>query len=110
MAYECNGATIEADQEGYITDISVWNPELAGIIAETENIEMNGDHWVVVNFLRNYYEDYQVEPAVRVLTRAIKRTLGPEKGTSKYLYDLFPNGPLRQACKIAGLPKPTSCI
>ncbi len=110
MAYECNGTTIEADEEGYIIDISLWNAELAGMIAEAENIEMDNDHWEVVNFLRNYYEEYQIAPAVRILIKAIRKTLGPEKGNSRYLYQLFPNGPARQGCKIAGLPKPTSCV
>ncbi len=110
MAYECNGVTIETDEEGYITDISLWSRELAIRIAEEENIEMDDDHWEVVNFLRNYYEEYQIAPAVRVLTKAIKKTLGVEKGNSKYLYELFPYGPAKQACKIAGLPKPTGCI
>ena len=110
MAYECNGETIEADEEGYIIDIGLWNKDLAALIAEAENIEMDTDHWEVVNFLRNYYEEYQIAPAVRVLTKSIKRTLGPEKGNSKYLYELFPYGPAKQACKIAGLPKPTGCI
>lgn len=110
MAYECKGVMIEADEEGYITDISLWNPELAFLIAESENIQMHDDHWEVVNFLRHYYEEYQIAPAVRVLTKSIKSTLGPEKGNSKYLYELFPCGPARQGCKIAGLPKPTSCI
>ncbi len=110
MAYEYNGATIEADEEGYITDISLWSPALATLIAESENIEMDDDHWEVVNFLRNYYEEYQIAPAVRVLTKAIKKKLGPDKGSSLYLYKLFPLGPAKQACKIAGLPNPTGCI
>lgn len=110
MAYECNGVTIETDEEGYITDISLWSRELAIKIAEEENIEMDDDHWEVVNFLRNYYEEYQIAPAVRVLTKAIKKSLGADKGNSKYLYELFPYGPAKQACKIAGLPKPTGCI
>ena len=110
MAYEYNGATIEADEEGYITDISLWSPALATLIAESENIEMDDDHWEVVNFLRNYYQEYQIAPAVRVLTKAIKKTLGPDKGNSLYLYKLFPYGPAKQACKIAGLPNPTGCI
>ncbi|MDH3692432.1 MAG: TusE/DsrC/DsvC family sulfur relay protein [Gammaproteobacteria bacterium] len=110
MAYVCDGATIETDEEGYITDISLWSRELAIQIATEENIEMDDDHWEVVNFLRNYYEEYQIAPAVRVLTKAIKRTLGADKGNSKYLYELFPYGPAKQACKIAGLPKPTGCI
>jgi TusE/DsrC/DsvC family sulfur relay protein len=110
MAYECNGATVEADEEGYIIDISAWNPDLALLIAEGENIEMGDDAWEVVNFLRSYYEEYQIAPAVRVLTKAIKKKLGADKGNSKYLYELFPYGPAKQACKIAGLPKPTGCI
>ena len=110
MAYEVNGTTVEADEEGYIVDISVWSPELAALIAESENIEMGDDAWEVVNFLRSYYEEYQIAPAVRVLTKAIKKKLGADKGNSKYLYELFPYGPAKQACKIAGLPKPTGCI
>ncbi|MCH8862849.1 MAG: TusE/DsrC/DsvC family sulfur relay protein [Proteobacteria bacterium] len=110
MSYMYNGTEIAADEEGYITEISLWNKDLAELIAQDENIDMSDDHWEVVNFLRNYYEEYQIAPAVRVLTKAIKKSLGPEKGNSKYLYELFPYGPAKQACKIAGLPKPTGCI
>ena len=110
MAYELNGKTFEADEEGYLVDISSWNPELAALIAADENVEMSDDAWEVVNFLREYYEEYQIAPAVRVLTKAIKKKLGDDKGNSKYLYELFPYCPAKQACKIAGLPKPTGCI
>ena len=110
MSYQYNGAEIAADEEGYITEIGLWNKDLALLIAQDENIEMGDDHWEVVNFLRDYYEEYQIAPAVRVLTKAIKKSLGPDKGNSKYLYELFPYGPAKQACKIAGLPKPTGCI
>ena len=110
MAYELNGTTYESDEEGYLVDISAWSKDLAELIADDENIEMNDDAWEVVNFLRNYYEEYQIAPAVRVLTKAVKKSLGPEKGNSKYLYELFPYGPAKQACKIAGLPKPTGCV
>mgnify|MGYP001441451331 FL=1 len=110
MDYTVNEQTINADEEGYITDISTWLKDLADTIAETENIDMGDDHWEVVNFLRDYYEEYQIVPAVRVLTKAVKKSLGPDKGNSKYLYELFPYGPAKQACKIAGLPKPTGCV
>lgn len=110
MAYQLNGSTFEADEEGYLVDISVWNEDLANLIAKDEDIEMDDDHWEVVNFLRDYYEEYQVAPAIRVLTKAIKKSMGPEKGNSGYLYELFPYGPAKQACKIAGLPKPTGCV
>jgi len=110
MAYEVNGTVFEADEEGYIKEISAWSSDLAMEIAKSENIEMSDDAWEVINFLRNHYEEYQIAPAVRVLTKAIKKKLGPEKGNSRYLYELFPYGPAKQACKIAGLPKPTGCV
>jgi len=110
MDYNVNDQTIGADEEGYITDMGTWSKELADQIAVAEQIEMNDDHWEVVNFLRDYYEEYQIAPAVRVLTKAVKKSLGADKGNSKYLYELFPYGPAKQACKIAGLPKPTGCV
>ncbi len=110
MPYDYNGAVVKTDKEGYIQDVNLWTRDLAKLIARHENIDMTGDHWEVVTFLRGYYEAYQIAPAVRVLTKAIKKSMGPDKGNSKYLYELFPYGPAKQACKIAGLPKPTGCI
>jgi tRNA 2-thiouridine synthesizing protein E len=110
MAYQLNGAAIEHDEEGYLTDIGLWSEELAVLIAKDEDIEMNGEQWEVVNFLREYYDEYQIAPAIRVLVKAVRKRLGEDKGTNKYLYELFPYGPAKQACKIAGLPKPTGCI
>ncbi len=110
MPIEVNGAAIETDEEGYLVDLSEWTEDVAKEIAKTENVEMSENHWEVVNFLRQYYDEYQIAPAVRVLTKAIGKQLGEEKGNSKYLYELFPYGPAKQACKIAGLPKPTGCV
>ena len=110
MAIEINGKAIETDEEGYIINLSDWNEDVANYLAKEENVEMSDSHWEVVNFLREYYDEYQIAPAVRVLTKAIGKKLGPDKGNSKYLYELFPYGPAKQACKIAGLPKPTGCI
>ncbi|GAB6041352.1 TusE/DsrC/DsvC family sulfur relay protein [Endothiovibrio diazotrophicus] len=110
MAYEVNGQSFEADEEGYLVNLADWNKDLAVLIAKDEGIEMTEQHWEVVEFLREYYNEYQIAPAVRVLTKAIGKKLGPDKGNSKYLYELFPYGPAKQACKIAGLPKPTGCI
>ncbi len=110
MAFEVDGKTIETDEEGYLVDLSQWTEEIAGMLAEGENLEMTNDRWEIVNFLREYYQEYQIAPAVRVLTKAVGKKLGKDKGTSKYLYELFPYGPAKQACKIAGLPKPTGCI
>ena len=110
MGIEVNGTNYETDEEGYLVNLGDWNEDIANAIAKTENVEMSTNHWEVVNFLRDYYTEYQIAPAVRVLTKAIGKQLGADKGTSKYLYELFPYGPAKQACKIAGLPKPTGCV
>ncbi len=110
MAYEVNGKSFESDEEGYLIDIGSWNEDLAALIAKDEEIDMTDEHWEVVKFLREYYSEYQIAPAVRVLVKAVKKKFGADKGSNKYLYELFPYGPAKQACKIAGLPKPTGCV
>jgi tRNA 2-thiouridine synthesizing protein E len=107
---DVNGKQIEVDEEGYLVNLSDWDEDVAKRLAQDDNTELSENHWEVINFLREYYNDYQIAPAVRVLTKAIGKKLGPEKGNSKYLYELFPYGPGKQACRYAGLPKPTGCI
>jgi tRNA 2-thiouridine synthesizing protein E len=110
MPIEVNGKQLEVDEEGYLADLNQWEPEVATVMAAAEDLELTDDHWEIINFLREYYEEYQIAPAVRVLTKAVGKKLGKEKGNSKYLYELFPYGPGKQACKYAGLPKPTGCV
>ena len=110
MPIEVNGTTYETDEEGYLANLDDWSSDLANAMAKMDDCELTSNHWEVINFLREYYEKYQIAPAVRVLTKGIGKKLGQEKGNSKYLYQLFPFGPARQACKYAGLPKPTGCV
>lgn len=104
------GKDIEVDEEGYLTNLADWNRDVAEYLAKEEKVDMTEAHWEVIDFLREYYDEYQIAPAIRVLTKAIGKKLGPDKGNNKYLYELFPYGPAKQACKIGGLPKPTGCI
>ncbi len=108
--YDVNGTVVDHDEEGYLTDIGQWNKDIAEVIAKAEQINMTDEHWEVVNFLRDYYEEYQIAPAVRILVKEMTKKYGKEKGDQKALYALFPYGPAKQACKIAGLPKPTGCV
>ena len=110
MSITVAGKTIETDEEGYLSNRTDWSEEVAKEMAKADNCDLSQNHWEVLNFLREYYEEYQIAPAVRVLTKAIGKKLGPDKGNSKYLYELFPYGPAKQACKYAGLPKPTGCV
>lgn len=100
----------EVDEEGFLVNLSDWTKEIAEKMANDDDIELSDEHWDVINFLREYYEEYQIAPAVRVLTKAIAKKMGKDKGNSKYLYSLFPYGPGKQGCRFAGLPKPTGCI
>ena len=110
MSIEVNGIVLETDEEGYLAVLADWSPEVATSMANEDECDLTENHWEVINFLREYYEEYQIAPAVRVLTKAIGKRLGKEKGNSRYLYELYPYGPAKQACKYAGLPKPTGCV
>ena len=110
MTIEVNGKSLETDEEGYLANLSDWENDVADEMAIADGIDLSDDHWEIINFLREYYEEYQIAPAVRVLTKAVGKKLGKDKGNSKYLYELFPYGPGKQACKFAGLPKPTGCV
>jgi tRNA 2-thiouridine synthesizing protein E len=110
MPLEVNGRTLDTDEEGYLANLSDWSEDIAEAMATADDCPLSENHWEVINFLREYYNEYQIAPAVRILTKAIGKKLGPDKGNSKYLYELFPYGPAKQACKYAGLPKPTGCV
>ncbi|MDH5637770.1 MAG: TusE/DsrC/DsvC family sulfur relay protein [Nitrospinota bacterium] len=110
MNIELNGVTYETDEDGYLVNVDQWNKDVAAVLAKDEGVEMSENHWEVVDFLREYYEEYKIAPMIRILTKAIGKKLGKEKGNTKYLYELYPGGPAKQACKIAGLPKPTGCV
>ncbi|MFT4995444.1 MAG: tRNA 2-thiouridine synthesizing protein E [Paraglaciecola sp.] len=107
---EFNHKEIAVDKAGYLLNVDDWQAELAPIIAAQENIELTENHWEVVNFVRNFYLEFNTSPAIRALVKAMAQSLGAEKGNSRYLYRLFPKGPAKQATKIAGLPKPARCL
>lgn len=101
---------VNTDEEGYLLNVDDWNEDIAIKIAAEDDIELTDDHWEVIYFLRNYFKEYEFSPAIRILTKAIAKKLGNDKGNSRYLYSLFPYGPAKQGCKFAGLPKPTGCV
>jgi len=110
MALVVDGKEFETDEEGYLANINDWVEGVATAMSAEDELELTDEHWDIIRFLREYYEEYQIAPAVRVLTKAVSKRMGKEKGNSKYLYSLFPYGPGKQACRYAGLPKPTGCV
>ena len=89
MAIEVNGKSLETDEEGYLANLNDWEKDVATVMAKEDDIDLSEDHWEIINFLREYYEEYQIAPAVRVLTKAVGKKLGKDKGNSKYLLSLI---------------------
>ncbi|MCK5192013.1 MAG: TusE/DsrC/DsvC family sulfur relay protein [Methylococcales bacterium] len=101
---------IKTTEEGFLSDLNDWNEAVAIEIARLNDIVISDSHWEILFFIRRYYQLYKHLPNARVFTKAIKKEFGEEKGNSRYLHKLFSQGPLKYACKIAGLPKPPSCL
>ena len=101
---EVNGQVVELDEDGFLVVLDQWNEDVARYLAKEEGVEeLNEDHWKLINYLKGYFAEYGIAPMVRKMTK--------ESGYSlKEIYDLFPSGPAKGACKVAGLPKPTGCV
>ena len=96
--------SIEVDEDGFMAQPENWNETVAAAIATTEGVEgLTEEHWKVVNYLRDYYLKFGVAPMIRKLCKETGFKLNK-------IYELFPSGPAKGACKVAGLPKPTGCV
>jgi len=99
-----NSHEVEVDEDGFIQQPELWDENLALALARTDGVnELTDAHWKVVNYIRSYFCEFEIAPMVRKLCK--------ETGFSlRGIYDLFPSGPAKGACKVAGLPKPTGCV
>jgi len=101
---EYDGKTLEFDGDGFLTDPKLWNEEVAKLIATEDDIkEMTEKHWAVVNIIRKNWEEKEMAPMVRTICQEAGIRL-------REIYTLFPLGPARGACRVAGLPKPDGCV
>lgn len=100
----------ETNEQGFLVNVTDWNEAIALQLAEQNHIALSPAHWEIIHFIRAYYQQFKHLPNARVFTKAIAKSLGEEKGNSRYLHTLFPDGPLKYACKLAGLPKPPTCL
>lgn len=98
------------DKDGFLSDLTDWNRDIAEQLAKEENIELSEAHWEVIYALKDFYSEFDLSPAMRPLTRYLKGKLGSEKASSIYLMTLFPGSPAKLAAKIAGLPRPENCL
>jgi tRNA 2-thiouridine synthesizing protein E len=99
-----NGKAFEIDEDGFLLDYNLYCTEWVDYVKTQEGIdELTDEHWLLVKVLQDYYEKNGIAPMVRVLSKLTKFKL-------KHIYELFPSGPGKGACKMAGLPKPTGCV
>ncbi|CAD5378124.1 subunit of enzyme for 2-thio modification of mnm5s2U of tRNA anticodon U [Pseudomonas sp. OF001] len=105
-----DGKDIALDKDGYLVALDDWNPAVAEALAAREQIVLGAAHWEILELLQRFYAEFQLSPATRPLIRYTAQQLGPEKGNSLHLNQLFHGTPAKLAAKLAGLPKPTNCI
>ncbi len=99
-----DGAQIEVDEDGFIVNPDLWSEAIVKEFGKLEGVEnLTEKHWKVINYLRDYYKQFGIAPMIRKLCKETGFTL-------KEIYELFPSGPAKGACKLAGLPKPTGCV
>ncbi len=98
------GREFEVDEDGFLRDPADWDTEIAALLASKDGIEeLSEKHWAVINYIREYYLEHQLAPMIRKLCQNTGLRL-------KEIYELFPRGPAKGACKVAGLPKPDGCV
>jgi len=101
---------ISVDKEGYLARLSDWDQDVATALALAEGIELTPAHWEIINLIQLFYREFEHSPAMRILVKYVKQSLGEDKGNSIYLLQLFPGSPAKLVAKIAGLPRPTNCL
>ncbi|MFO7607887.1 MAG: TusE/DsrC/DsvC family sulfur relay protein [Candidatus Krumholzibacteriia bacterium] len=95
---------VEVDEQGYLSDFGAWTGDVAAALAADEGIAvLTDDHWTVIRYLRAFQQEKGTAPMIRVLCRETRMSL-------QRIYELFPGGPAKCACRVAGLPKPDSCV
>jgi dissimilatory sulfite reductase related protein len=102
---EINGQKLELSEEGFLTDPQQWTKDVAAYLAKAEEglDTLTDEHWAVISFIREHYLQNSLAPMVRAICKTTNLPL-------KRIYELFPSGPAKGACKLAGLPKPDGCV
>jgi len=103
---EVAGSALAVDDEGYLIDPAQWNEQVAEELARRERIVLSDEHWAVIRFMREYYEQRHIAPDARHVMKHLAQFKGAGKAGRNDLFVLFPYGYVKQACKIAGMRRP----
>ncbi len=94
---------LNTDTEGYLFEPDDWTEEVAEEFAKQEDITLSDEHWLVIRFMRQYYAERRVAPDVRHVMKHLKTEVGAGRNR---VFELFPYGYVKQACKISGMKRP----
>lgn len=102
---EVKGLQLTLNEEGFLVDPSVWDREVAIALAKSQEgiDELTAEHWAVIDFIRSHFLENNMAPMIRSMCKSTGLPL-------KRIYEIFPSGPAKGACKLAGLPKPDGCV
>ena len=102
---EVAGAIIQLNDDGFLLKPETWDKDVAIVLAKAEEglDELTEEHWTIINYIRSYYQEKDIAPVVRNMCKNTGFSL-------KHIFKLFPSGPAKGACKLAGLPKPDGCV
>ena len=124
MQFDVNGKIIETDEQGFLVDPDDWNEDFARTLAQRDGIELYVDHWELIWYFRDYYQETQCLPTMHNMVLTLGKSRGQRfrdrkpgrcqllghsgvgAGGSEQIYGLFPSDPVRGICKLAGLPMP----
>lgn len=99
-------SAVAVDDEGYLVDPADWNESVAAAFAEREGLPLTPLHWQVLRFMRAFLDEHQLIPDARFVIRFLADEAGAGDAARRKLFELFPYGYVKQACKIAGMRRP----
>jgi TusE/DsrC/DsvC family sulfur relay protein len=106
MVVDGSGQKVAIDEEGYLVEPDHWDREIASQLSAGERIELNDEHWKVIEFMRRYYDEHRIAADARFVVKYLAEELGYGRKAQKRLFELFPYGYVQQACKVAGMKRP----
>ncbi len=109
MMLNIAGKNIETNEQGFISNLDDWNEDFTETVAKNDGVDLYNDHWELILYFRDYYEENQVCPTMHKVVRELgskNKHFHNQKEYEKHIYKLFPTDPAHEVCKLAGLPMP----
>lgn len=110
MEFIIDGRAVATDEQGFIADPAQWSEAFARALAARSGLELYVDHWELIWYFRDYYQERAVHPTMHQMVLDLGARHGERfrdrKEYEQHLYRLFPTDPIHELCRLAGLPRP----